>query len=166
MVPLSVRSLVLLAPCGFGRQPIPEFLAHPLVRAFTQWLTPLTMTNAIGASSVYMTLVAPGRIPDSATLRRFLDASRNHADGVEAGTEAVVAGGRSKHAFYRRALAYSGPVSALWGEFDLLVPRSHAAGVKIAYPQAEVTVWPRMGHHPQAERASDLTRYIESALAR
>jgi hypothetical protein len=35
-----------------------------------------------------------------------------------------------------------------------------------AFPQARVSVWKKMGHHPQRERPSQLARFIESACAR
>jgi hypothetical protein len=35
-----------------------------------------------------------------------------------------------------------------------------------AFPQAQVTVWKRMGHHPQRERPADLAQFIEAACTR
>jgi len=32
-----------------------------------------------------------------------------------------------------------------------------------AFPQAQVNVWKRMGHHPQRERPSELAQFIEAA---
>ena len=32
-----------------------------------------------------------------------------------------------------------------------------------AFPQAQVSVWEKMGHHPQRERPSELAQYIEAA---
>ena len=35
-----------------------------------------------------------------------------------------------------------------------------------AFPHAEVSVWKKMGHHPQRERPRELARFIEAACAR
>jgi hypothetical protein len=32
-----------------------------------------------------------------------------------------------------------------------------------AFPQAQVSVWKKMGHHPQRERPIELARFIEAA---
>jgi hypothetical protein len=32
-----------------------------------------------------------------------------------------------------------------------------------AFPHAQVSVWNKMGHHPQRERPSELGRFIEAA---
>jgi pimeloyl-ACP methyl ester carboxylesterase len=80
-----------------------------------------------------------------------------------AATQAVVAAGISKTAFRRRGLAYDGPVVALWGDRDRLVPASHAAGVAAALPQARIEIWPGMGHHPQHERPDELVELMAGA---
>lgn len=53
-------------------------------------------------------------------------------------------------------------MSVLWGASDLLMPVSHAARVREALPQARVTVWQGMGHHPQRERPQQLNRFLVS----
>ena len=55
---------------------------------------------------------------------------------------------------------------ALWGDRDRLVPLAHRNGVMTAFPQAQVSVWKNMGHHPQRERPSELARFIEAACNR
>jgi hypothetical protein len=35
-----------------------------------------------------------------------------------------------------------------------------------AFPQARVSVWKKIGHHPQRERPSELARFIEAACGR
>jgi pimeloyl-ACP methyl ester carboxylesterase len=162
----QVLGLVLLAPCGYGRQLIPELLMTPGMRPLLDRALPLGMAHPLTARAIYLSLVSYGQPPDAAALARFTDAARRCQPGIKAGTEAIVAGGLAPDAFYRRALTYPGPVSALWGECDRLVPLSHSRGVKHAFPQASLTVWPRMGHHPQAERPGALDRFIEDcALA-
>ena len=35
-----------------------------------------------------------------------------------------------------------------------------------AFPQAQVSVWKKMGHHPQRERPSELAQFVEAACSR
>ena len=79
------------------------------------------------------------------------------APGAACANEAITASGLSPRAFYRR------PVLALWGDRDRVVPLAHRDGVMTAFPRAEVSVWKKMGHHPQRERPSELARFIEAA---
>ena len=55
---------------------------------------------------------------------------------------------------------------ALWGDRDRLVPLSHRDGVITAFPHAQVSVWKKMGHHPQRERPSELAQFVEAACRR
>src|ERR1700733_7692104 len=66
-------------------------------------------------------------------------------------------------AFPRCGIAYDGPVFAIWGDHDRLVPASHAQGGRMALPQAKVDVWSGMGHHPIRERFAGFIATIERA---
>ena len=70
---------------------------------------------------------------------------------------------RPERRVHRRGIAYDGPVFAIWGDHDRLVPLAHADGVLMALPQARVDVWRGMGHHPIRERFEDLIATIERA---
>jgi hypothetical protein len=35
-----------------------------------------------------------------------------------------------------------------------------------AFPQAQLSVWKKMGHHPQRERPSELAQFIQAACTR
>ena len=35
-----------------------------------------------------------------------------------------------------------------------------------AFPQAQVSVWKKMGHHPQRERPNELAQFVEAACSR
>ena len=71
--------------------------------------------------------------------------------------------GARRARFTHRQLDYQGPVEALWGDRDRLVPPAHRGGVMTAFPQAKVSIWKKMGHHPQRERPNELARFIEAA---
>jgi hypothetical protein len=55
---------------------------------------------------------------------------------------------------------------ALWGDRDRLVPLAHRDGVMTAFPHAQISVWKKMGHHPQRERPSELAQFVEAACSR
>ena len=115
------------------------------------------------ALGVYMAVVGNGQRPDPELVARLRKNAHRWAPGAACANEAITASGRSRRAFYRRELEYRGPVLALWGEHDRLVPVAHGDGVMTAFPQAQVSVWKKMGHHPQRERPSELARFIEAA---
>ncbi|MGO9790661.1 MAG: hypothetical protein ACLP8S_14550, partial [Solirubrobacteraceae bacterium] len=88
------------------------------------------------------------------------------APGALSANRTIAAAGHAQTAYFRRRVAYDGPVRALWGERDRLVPVAHIGGLRRALPQADVTVWSAMGHHPQRERPVELSAYVErGALA-
>ena len=122
--------------------------------------------NPVSALGVYMAVVGNGQLPDPELVARLRKNAHRWAPGAACANEAITASGRSPRAFYRRELDYRGPVLALWGERDRLVPVAHRDGVMTAFPQAQVSVWKKMGHHPQRERPSELAQFIEAACAR
>jgi pimeloyl-ACP methyl ester carboxylesterase len=162
----SVHSLVLLAPAGFGHIRLAEWFALPGVRDIAQLMLPLTLVSPLLVTAGYTTFVANGRLPSRDLTERLRRRAFQSAPGVRAAVEAVAAAGRSRRGFHRRGVAFDGPVAALWGERDALVPLSHARAVREALPQTHLEIWPRMGHHPQRERPAQLARFIEQHAAR
>lgn len=61
------------------------------------------------------------------------------------------------------------PVLILWGAEDRLIPVAAADWFKAALPQAELLVYPRIGHIPQEEApdrsAADVDAFLQRALA-
>jgi pimeloyl-ACP methyl ester carboxylesterase len=165
MAPRRVLSLTLLAPAGFGRIHLAEAISIPGVRNLAATVLPLALSNPLVLTVAYTGVVTSGQAPEREMLRRVMRSAFDAVPGARDATQAVVAAGLSKRAFHRRTLAYEGPVRAVWGEKDHLVPHSHAAGVRSALPQARVEVWPGMGHHPQQERPTELAELIESACS-
>lgn len=123
-VPDEVRSLLLLAPAGFGRIAQAELATAPLLGRVVEALMPRRLA------------------------RRGIACSRPLLDAARQATRALVAAGRET----RRAASYAGPVTALWGTDDHVVPPVHSRGVTATFPHAQVLLWTGMGHHPLAER--------------
>ena len=161
----DVAALVLIAPAGFGRIHLAEAIQLPGVRALVHRALPLTLANPVTAFGVYMAVVGNGHLPDPELAERLRKNAFRWAPGAACANEAITATGLSPRAFYRRRLEYAGPVMALWGDRDRLVPLAHRAGVMTAFPQAEVSVWKNMGHHPQRERPSELAQFVEAACS-
>jgi pimeloyl-ACP methyl ester carboxylesterase len=159
----DVAALVLLAPVGFGRIHLAEAIQLPGVRSLVRRGLPLALWNPVTALGVYMAVVGNGHRPDPELVARLRKNAYRWAPGAGCANEAVAASGLSHRAFYRRQLDYHGPVLALWGDRDRLVPLAHRDGVMAAFPQAQVSIWKKMGHHPQHERPSELAQFIETA---
>ena len=162
----DVAALVLIAPVGFGRIPLAEAIQLPGVRSVVRHGLPLALLNPVSALGVYMAVVGNGHLPDRELVARLRKNAYRWAPGAECANEAITASGLSRRAFHRRQLDYHGPVMALWGDRDRLVPLAHRDGVMTAFPQAQVSVWKKMGHHPQRERPSELAQFIEAACGR
>ncbi len=161
----DVAGLVLLAPAGFGRIHLAEAIQLPGVRSLVRHGLPLALLNPVTAFGVYMAVVGNGQRPDPELVGRLRKNAYRCAPGAACANEAITASGLSARAFYRRQLHYHGPVLALWGDRDRLVPLAHREGVMTAFPQAQVAVWKNMGHHPQQERPSQLAQFIEAACS-
>jgi len=160
-LPARVLSVTLLAPAGFGRIHLAEAISIPGIRNVAAAVLPLALANPLVLTVAYTGVVTSRQVPEPEMLRRVMASAFEAVPGARDATQAVVAAGLSKRGFHRRRLAYKGPVRAVWGENDRLVPLSHAEGVRAALPQAKVEYWPRMGHHPQRERPADLAELIE-----
>jgi pimeloyl-ACP methyl ester carboxylesterase len=158
----AVDALVLLAPVGFGPVRLAQLAALPGVRHGLQAALPLGLANPLVVTAAYATLVAHRRLPEAELVARLAMGSLRTPRGTRMAIEAVAAASRGPAP---GAHAFEGPVSALWGARDALVPVAHADGLRRAFPQARVEVWDRMGHHPQRERPAELDRFIAGAAA-
>jgi pimeloyl-ACP methyl ester carboxylesterase len=161
----GIHSLVLLAPAGFGHIRLAEWFALPGVREVSQLALPLALVSPLLVTAGYAAFVAHGRLPSRDLTDRLRRRAFQSAPGVRSAVTAIAAAGRSPRGFHNRRVEFGGPVAALWGERDALVPLAHTKAVKAALPQAHVEVWPRMGHHPQRERPAQLSRFIEHHAA-
>ena len=164
LIPHKVAALVLLAPSCFGRIVATELCSAPVVKHLLRGALPLALANPLTATGIYMAM-ANGRMPDRALLGRLRSSALRTTEGVQMAVKATADHGRSEDAFFLRQVGYDGPVCALWGSKDRIVSSAHAEGVLTAFPQARITVWEGMGHHPQRERAEDLTNFVERAAA-
>lgn len=108
-------------------------------------------------------MVTNGQRPERELVDRVTGRGGTLVAGAREGTRAVVDAGRDSAGFHRRRVGFDGPVYAVWGECDRLVPIAHRHGVKTAFPHAKIDVWEGMGHHPLRERLDDLLAMIARA---
>lgn len=153
----SIASLVLLAPAGFGRLPVAEMFTLPVIVDLATLALPLALVNPLVVSASYAAFVGHGRLPDRRLVARLRSGAARAPRGVRAAVIAIAASGRED----QRRLDFDGRVGVLWGSDDALVPVSHAVRVRTALPQAELELWPGMGHHPQQEHLDELVVLIE-----
>lgn len=160
-----VSSLVLLAPVGFGRIRLAERITMPGVLDLATLALPLALINPLTVTAAYAAFVGHGRLPERELLERLRHRAARAPLGVRAATLAIAHAGRADDGLRHRRLAFGGPVAALWGTHDALVPQAHADGVRAALPQARIEVWDGMGHHPQRERPRQLAHFLAQHLA-
>jgi pimeloyl-ACP methyl ester carboxylesterase len=162
----AVSSLALLAPVGFGPIRLADAFALPVINQLAMRALPLALASPPVVAAAYATFVSHGRWPSTDLVKRV----RGNAWGASAGARAAVMAmshaGNDVHGFHNRNIGFSGPVAALWGQNDNLVPTAHADALRLALPQAHVEIWAGMGHHPQRERPTELSRFIELRASR
>jgi pimeloyl-ACP methyl ester carboxylesterase len=161
-----VGGLALLAPAGFGSIRLAEALSLPGVVHVAQAALPFALVSPLHVAAAYTTFVAHRRLPSRDLMARLRRRAFRSASGVRAATEEIAAAGRSPRGFQHRRVEFDGPVAALWGDRDALVPLEHIAALRRALPQAHVEVWEEMGHHPQRERPHDLIGFVEAHALR
>jgi pyruvate dehydrogenase E2 component (dihydrolipoamide acetyltransferase) len=161
-----VGGLALLAPAGFGPIRLAEALSLPGVVHVAQAALPLALVSPLTVTAAYSTLVAHRQLPSADLMARLRRRAFRSGPGVRAATVAIAAAGRSARGFPHRTLDFDGPVAALWGERDALVPVAHLRALRRALPQAHIEVWSGMGHHPQRERPHALHAFIEQHASR
>jgi pimeloyl-ACP methyl ester carboxylesterase len=163
-VPTSVDALILLAPVGFGRVHLAEAASLPGVDTMVRAMLPWVLSNRMLVTAGYVTMVSTGRLPAPELVERVTRLGPHVAKGTRMAIRAIAAAGQSRNGFHRRRVNYAGPVLAVWGDRDRLVPLSHQAGVRSAFPHARVEVWRGMAHHPVHERLDDLVAVIADAV--
>jgi pimeloyl-ACP methyl ester carboxylesterase len=163
LMPANVQALILLAPVGFGRIHLAEAAVMPGVRVLVDAALPWALSSRIVVTAGYVAMVTNGRRPSPELVERVTAHGGQLVNGTKDAIRAIAAAGRSPHAFHVRRVRYDGPVTAIWGDRDRLVPASHRAGVLTAFPQARIELWRGMGHHPVSERLDDLLALIAAA---
>jgi pimeloyl-ACP methyl ester carboxylesterase len=164
LLPTHVTALILLAPAGFGRLPLADAVSLAGVSRLVEFALPVLLSSRLAVTAGYVMMVSNGKRPEAGLVERVTSRGRSLVDGVREGTRSLREPPRSASELERRRVRYHGPVHAVWGDRDRLVPLSHRDGVLAAFPQARIHVWRGMGHHPMRERPADLVKVVERAV--
>jgi pimeloyl-ACP methyl ester carboxylesterase len=165
LMPDRVTALVLLAPAGFGRLPLAEVVSTPGVRHLVTLALPALLSSRLAVTAAYVTMVSNGKSPDADLVERLTSRGGSLVAGVREATRSMAEASRSPKRVHHEGARYDGPVEAVWGDRDRLVPSSHRRGLLAAYPQAHIQVLKGMGHHPIRERTDDLIEVVQTAIA-
>ena len=92
--PERIRSLVLLAPAGFGRIHLAEAISIPGIRNLAAAALPLALANPLVLTAAYMTMISAGQRPEADLLERVMRQAVRAMPGARDGTRAVVAAGQ------------------------------------------------------------------------
>jgi pimeloyl-ACP methyl ester carboxylesterase len=164
MIPQHVAALVLLAPVGFGRVALAQAVTLPGAYNLMGLTLPALLSSRVAVTAAYVTMVTNCKLPDPVLVQRVTSGGRSLVDGVREGLRSFSKTTWSPTAVDHRRVQYVGPVHAVWGDRDRLVPVSHRHAVRAAFPQAQIHVWPGMGHHPMRERADALVAVVREAM--
>ena len=164
--PDAFRSLTLVAPGGLGSD-IAVFLrlwSLPGLPLVARWPRPRSLRRAVLRSC----FADPSRIPAHlfAELDRYRDTDPETMRVM--GQVATLRGVRSdlRATWLSRAARFTGPVLAVWGGADNVIPASHAVALGTAIPGAVLEVIQDAGHLVMAERPDEFARVLLPFLDR
>lgn len=161
----ETAALVLIAPACFGPILVAQGAALPVVRELLAGMLPFALSHRGLVGMGYRAFVGNGTPPTEELIARLAASAAVCRAGARAAVQAIAHAPGDPAWLARRGSTYDGPVVALWGARDALVPIGHAAGVRRAFPHAELHVWEGMGHHPLRERQTETVALIERAAA-
>ena len=165
LMPGKVAGLVLLAPVGFGQNHLAEVASFPILRTLAMTALPWALSSRIAVTAAYLTMVTNGKLPERETVDRVTRNGRALVAGTQKAIRAIVDESRCNRERGLRRRAYRGPVTAIWGDRDRLVPASHRNALLAVLPQARIQLWEGVGHHPMAEQFDELVRVLKDSTA-
>lgn len=160
--PERVRSLVLVASAGFGRE-VTIALRLLALRPFGRLLLRPSrsgarrMERAIFRDAAFVT--------EERVARSFALASRPHGTRVMLDlcrSLGTFRGVRQpwRDAVLTAAAAAAVPTLVVWGSHDLILPAIHIEAAKAALPHAKTHLFENTGHMPQIERAEEFAELV------
>lgn len=156
---LEPRSLLLLAPVGFGKIPLANILRGPLGHPLRLAAPRLLEISPLVRGTYRHLFSYGGEIPD------FLhgELRRNPALALRrAEREMKIVSHWSQEPIEESS--FEGTVCALWGEHDRLVPWREGQDVLRVFPEAEVSRLSGVGHDLLREDPEALSGWISKSL--
>jgi pimeloyl-ACP methyl ester carboxylesterase len=162
----DIISLALITPAGFGTVPLASVMDNVWLKPLVIGAFPLVSANPLSTLLAYPSQISGGRRASGPLMWRTMKSALRGPQGPAMAAHALSTLNHLSPQDLYAPSAYAGPVASLWGEKDRLIPASHAAGVQAVYPQASVTLWEELAHHPQAEQPRKLQSWIDHVAAR
>lgn len=153
----DTRGLMLIAPAGYGRIPLAQWLARPEMEFVLGLTAPEAMRSRVLVGLVYRNLFSHHHDLSDGLMGRLVAARHRMVPGIR----------NAMHILRRLSLhpfsdnPYSGPVTVLWGEHDRLVPAARSMDRLIeVFPGVKEFTFDGIGHHPQEECPEQTLEWI------
>ena len=155
--PERVRALLVIAPAGYSRIPLAQFLARPEMEFLLGQTAPRAMRFRPLVNLTYRNLFSHHHDPSDGLIGRLVASRSAMVPGIRNGMQLLR--DLSQNRFDE--IPFDGPVAGLWGEYDRLVPPKYSMkGLLRVFPDAETEVMEGIGHHPQEEAPGETLEWI------
>jgi 2-hydroxymuconate-semialdehyde hydrolase len=167
--PDRVSTLTLVNSAGFGKEVTValRLLAVPgLGRQMLRRIDRITAPRMERLLFADRTLVTPERIAMAIKISRQPDFAPVYLEIAKAlgGLRGVAAAWRTD--LLTRVAPTTRPTMITWGDRDLILPSTHLAAARAAFPHAQSHMFARTGHMPQIERPTEFAALVRPMLAR
>lgn len=159
-----INELALITPAGFGTLPLAEWADGPWTRRALTVAFPALSLNPLSVLLAYPSQVSGGKPAEGAMVTRTMRSALRGPQGPSWAVQTLAHMSRQPTWEILAQSNFKGPVRSLWGVRDRLIPSGHAVNVKKVFPQARITIWEDLAHHPQAEQPRRLQRWLEHSL--
>ncbi len=155
--PDRVRALLVIAPAGYSRIPLAQFLARPEMEFLLGQTAPRAMRFRPLVNLTYRNLFSHHHDPSDELIGRLVESRNEMVPGIKNGMHLLRELSRDRF----KENPYEGPVAGLWGEHDRMVPpRYSRKGLLKVFPEADTEVLEGIGHHPQEEAPGETLDWI------
>ena len=161
----DIDALALITPAGFGPIPLAQWADGPITRKLLTVAFPALSINPLAVLLAYPTQVSGGVPADSDLVLRTMRQALRGPQGPSWAVQALAHMSTLPAYDLYKESSFQGPVRSLWGTRDRLIPHEHSKHLRDIYPQAKITIWPDLAHHPQVEQPQRLKRWIHMSKA-
>jgi 2-hydroxymuconate-semialdehyde hydrolase len=166
--PARVSTLTLVNSAGFGKEVTfaLRLLAVPgMGRRLLTHIDRRTAPRLERTLFASRSMVTPERIAMAIKIAQQPDFCAVYLEIARAlgGIRGVAAGWRSE--LLPRVAQHGKPTLLVWGDRDHILPVSHLAAARAAFPSADWHLFERTGHMPQIERPAEFARLVRPLLA-
>lgn len=155
--PEETSGLLLIAPAGYGPIPLAQFLGRREAEFVLGRTAPEAMRFKPVVRQVYRRLFTHREELADPLLTRLVDGRVTMVPGIRRGMRVLRQLSRSPFG----EISYPGPVAALLGERDRLIPAGRTVkGLHRVFPEADHSVLEDIAHHPQAECPEETLEWI------